>query len=106
MVTYSNMNTIDRQIFQNQAQVNDLTNIMHENINKVMERDINLTILDERTDNLNNQASDFRNTARDTKKFYICKNRKWTIILIVTVLIILAVIGLIIGLAVGLTKKN
>jgi hypothetical protein len=109
MAYYSNQTdtmSIDEKIRNNRAQVNDLTNVMHQNLQKVMERDINLTNLQENADNLNYRAEDFHTTTRKTKRWFIWKNTKWTIILILTILLIIVIIALGIGLGVGLAKNN
>ena len=97
---------IDDQINFNRGQVNDLTYVMQQNIEKAMNRDINLNNLQRNIDDLNYQANDFQSTAVKTKKWYIWKNTKWTIILVVTVVTLILLIILIIGLAVGLSMKK
>ena len=110
MAHYSNtgqtVSYVDEQINRNQVQVNDLTNVMQQNLAKVMDRDMNLANLESSANELNNRANQFQTTSNKTKKRFIWKNRKWTIILVVTVIAILAIIALAIGLAVGLSQKK
>ena len=88
-----------------QAQVDNITNVMQQNLQHVMDRDYNLDNLQRNADNLNNQAGQFQNTSSRTKRLFIWKNAKWTAILIVTVIIILAVIALALGLGLGINKN-
>lgn len=103
---YSSKNDgINTKIQQNQAQVRDLTDIMQQNIEKAMQRDINLQVLENNVENLQENASQFQQTSYKTKRWYIWKNRKWTIILVIVIVIILALLALAIGLGVGLNKN-
>jgi ABC-type sugar transport system permease subunit len=96
--TYSvdNPNTsafaIDDQIQSNRAQVDDLTNVMRQNINMALDRDIQLNKLDRHIENLEMSAGEFRTTTVNTKKKYWWKNVKWTIILITVIVLILVII--------------
>lgn len=103
---YNSRDGVDAKIQQNQAQVRDLTNIMHQNIELAMQRDINLNALDTNIQDLEVNAGEFRTIARKTKRWYIWKNRKWTMILALVVIIIVLLLCLAIGLGVGLSKKN
>lgn len=94
--------SFDTQINQNRAQLDNVTQVMQQNIQNVMERDINLRNLEENAENLNHRANDFQTTANKTKRIFIWRNTKWTMILIVTVVILVLVIALAIGLGVGL----
>ena len=110
MAQYSNtgqtVSYVDEQIDRNRVLVNDLTNVMQQNLTKVMDRDLNLANLESSANELNYRANQFKTTSNETKKWFIWKNTKWTIILVVTVIVILAIIALAIGLGVGLSQKK
>lgn len=92
-------------IYSINQQVNGLKEIMRDNVNKVMERDISLHDLETRTQGLEDHANIFQTNTTRVKRFFACQNRKWTIILVSTILIILLIIGLAIGLTVSSNKK-
>lgn len=96
----------DDKIQRNKEQIKDLTNIMKENINKAMERDVNLSELNRNAEDLEFRATDFKRTSTKAKRHFFTKNAKWTVILIIVILIILAIIALIIGLTVANNKKG
>jgi hypothetical protein len=97
---------MDDIIKRNQAQVREVTNIMQQNIQKALDRDISLTILENNVDNLEQSSSEFKVATKKTRSKYLWKNRKWTMILIAVIATIvgLAILGLILGL--GLQQRN
>jgi len=97
---------MDTKISSTQAQVENITNIMQQNLQSVMERDYNLQNLEQSADRLNDHAGQFQATSSRTKRFFIWKNAKWTAILIVTIILILVVIALALGLGFGLSDKK
>ena len=94
----------DDQITQNQPQVKESTNIMQQNIERALERDVNLTNLENKTEALQISSEEFKTVSNKTKKKYLWKNRKWTIILIAVILVIIAILA--IGIGVSFSKKN
>lgn len=96
------MSNQDEQIQRNQDQVREITQVMQQNMQNILERDINLENLNKNADNLNNQANVFQTTSHRTKNRFKCKNTKWTIIVIIVVLLAIGIIAL--GLGVGLNK--
>lgn len=84
----------DDKIKQNQAQVKEITNIMQQNIEKALQRDVNLSNLERNVDNLQVNSEDFKTVAKKTKQKFVWKNRKWTIILIVVIVVILLLLAL------------
>ena len=95
-----NISTVD-------AQVRDLKDIMKQNIEKGMNRGVNLEQLNQNIEDLENDASQFNVVTKKTKSKFIWKNRKWTcILIIVIVLIVLILIGVIVGVVVSVTNKN
>ena len=89
-----------------EEQVQYLQNTMRENIKKALNRGDKLDDLENRTEKLDADASQFNRTTKKTKSKFIWKNRKWTMILILVIAtIILLVILAIVLLAVFLTKK-
>jgi hypothetical protein len=103
---YGQNTNMDDKITYNRSQLNDITNIMHQNLEKVMDREINLKNLEQNADHLNIQANQFQTNSTKTKRFFIFKNAKWTTILIVTIILIIIIIALAIGLGVGLSNKT
>ena len=97
---------IDDRIRQNQVQVEDLKITMKDNMEKVLQRGEKLEDLEKSANNLENHASIFQVTSKKVKKWAICKNRKWTLILIAVILVIIIIIALGIGLGVGLNNTN
>lgn len=96
----------DDKIRRNKEQIRDITNQMKQNIDKAMERDVNMSELNRNADDLEFRATDFKRTSTRAKKHFFMKNAKWTIILIVVVLLILIIIGLIIGLTVSNNSRG
>ena len=97
-------NSVDNRLASTQMQVDNVTSVMHQNIQHVMDRDINLSNLERNADNLHVRANEFQTTSSKTKKWFIWRNTKWTIILVITVLVLVLVIALAIGLGTGLAK--
>ncbi len=96
-------NLKNSNIYSINQQVEDLKEIMKDNVNKVMERDGSLHDLENRTENLEIHAGQFQTRAVRVKRFFACKNKKWTLIIIIFVLFILFIIAITIGLSI---KKN
>ena len=65
---------------------------MTENVVRIMERGNRLEDLDSRTEALHASSQSFQTTARQVQRKMCLKNLKWTIILGVVVLLIIALI--------------
>ena len=74
----NNINTLNQQ-------VESIKVIMRDNVNKVLERDVSLNELQNRTENLETNANLFQTRAIRARRFFACKNRKWTIIIVICV---------------------
>lgn len=98
-----NGNITDDKLKQSQRQVKEITNIMQQNIEKALQRDVNLAQLEQSADSLQINADDFKRTSTKTKKKFLWKNRKWTIVLIVVILLILLILAL--GIYFGFSKR-
>ncbi|CAF1171889.1 unnamed protein product, partial [Didymodactylos carnosus] len=70
-----------KRLAQTQAQVDEVVGIMKENVDKVLERDKNLSLLDDRADALQHNAAQFEQQAGKLKRKYWWKNCKMMIIL-------------------------
>ena len=81
------------------SQVEDLKDAMRENINKAMNRGIQLEQLDSKVEDLYINSNTFQKTSSKTKNKYKWENIKWTILLIAVISIILLVIILAITLS-------
>lgn len=95
--------TQEDKLASSRRQVAELTDIMHKNVNLVLERDVKLENLERNASNLNFEADMFQKTTTKVRRWAFLQNAKWTIILI---LVIVAIIAIIIGLSVGLSKKD
>jgi hypothetical protein len=102
----TNITMNDNAIRRNQAQVREVTQIMQQNIEKALNRDINLTILEGNSERLNESAQDFKVSSVKTKRKYWCKNAKWSVILACVILSIILIIVLGVGLGLGLNQNN
>uniref|UniRef100_A0AAF5DMA2 Autophagy-related protein 101 n=1 Tax=Strongyloides stercoralis TaxID=6248 RepID=A0AAF5DMA2_STRER len=81
------------RITELRSQVNDVTDVMSQNIRKILEREERLENAEARTANLIESSDQFRIAARSVSRQYWWKNVKWTIIMyIVGILIIVAII--------------
>ncbi|WRT64485.1 uncharacterized protein IL334_001417 [Kwoniella shivajii] len=75
-------------------EIDETKDILHHNIESVLERGQRLDQLDEQTHQLSISSNTFDQTARKTNRKMWWKNQKWTIAICVLVLVILAgVIG-------------
>ncbi|CAF4206821.1 unnamed protein product [Rotaria sp. Silwood2] len=76
-----------------QADVNQVVGIMKDNLEKVLERDANLAVVESRTNDLERGASQFTINARNLKKKYWWKNIKmWTILIIIIIVLIIVIV--------------
>uniref|UniRef100_A0A0K0FBW3 Vesicle-associated membrane protein 8 (inferred by orthology to a human protein) n=1 Tax=Strongyloides venezuelensis TaxID=75913 RepID=A0A0K0FBW3_STRVS len=83
----------NRRIEEIRSQVNDVTDVMSQNIRKILEREERLENAEARTANLIESSDQFRISARTVSRQYWWKNVKWTIIMyIVGILVIVAII--------------
>jgi len=81
-----------KKLQQTHAQVNEVVDIMRENVEKVIDRDIKLSELDDRADALQQGASQFETQAAKLKRKYWWKNMKMWLILIAIGLIVVIII--------------
>jgi len=81
-----------KKLQQTHAQVNEVVDIMRENVEKVIDRDIKLSELDDRADALQQGASQFETQAAKLKRKYWWKNMKMWLILIAVGLIVVIII--------------
>lgn len=86
-VNTSNIDTVT-------AQVQDVKLQMQRNVELVMNRGENLDNLEIRTERLQHSGNQFQSSSKKVKSMFQCKNRKWTIFLIVFVVMLLFFIGL------------
>lgn len=93
----------DTQLQQTQQQIDEVTNVMQQNVARVMERDDNLGNLQSRATHMQRGASQFQEQSYAIKKKYWWKNMKWWAIIICITLIVIAIV---VGVTVGTTKKQ
>ncbi|CAH8654393.1 unnamed protein product [Schistosoma guineensis] len=82
----------NKRLQQTQAQVNEVVDIMRVNVDKVLERDKNLSELDGRADALQAGASQFEASAGKLKRKFWWKNCKMLAVLGVLVVILIIVL--------------
>ncbi|CAF3963677.1 unnamed protein product [Adineta steineri] len=70
-----------KRLAQQQAQVDEVVDIMRQNVDKVLERDKNLSLLDDRADKLQHNAAQFEQHAGKLKRKFWWKNMKIVIYL-------------------------
>ncbi|XP_026331409.1 vesicle-associated membrane protein 2-like isoform X2 [Hyposmocoma kahamanoa] len=83
-----------RRLQQQQAQVEEVVDIMKANVEKVIDRDVKLSELDDRADALQQGASQFEQQAKSLKNKFWLQNLKMMIIMGVIGIVI---IGLLFG---------
>lgn len=84
----------NKRLAQQQAQVDEVVDIMRQNVDKVLERDKNLSMLDDRADKLQHNAAQFEQQAGKLKRKYWWKNMKMMIVMgIVGTIFAIVVIG-------------
>ncbi len=81
-----------RRMAQQQAQVQEVCGIMTQNLEKVLERDVKLSELDERADALQDGASQFEKQAGKLKNKFWLQNMKSMVIMGVVGLVLLFLI--------------
>ncbi|CAF1379556.1 unnamed protein product [Rotaria sp. Silwood1] len=82
-----------RRLAQQQAQIDEVVDIMRQNIDKVLERDKNLSHLDDRADKLQTNAAQFEKQAGKLKRKFWLQNMKMMIIMGVVGTIFIIVVG-------------
>jgi hypothetical protein len=81
-------------IEKNQQEVDQLQSILKDNISKVVDRGCQLDQLNESCENLQIEANQFQTNAARMKRHFICRNKKWTIIsVLLVILLLLGIIG-------------
>ncbi|XP_066276595.1 vesicle-associated membrane protein 3-like [Branchiostoma lanceolatum] len=91
----------NRKMDKLQSEVDEVTNLLKDNVDKVLQRGDRLERLEERSEDLNAEANRFRVVSTKLKKKYCWQNCKMTLILTGVILLLLAVIA---GIIVGVVK--
>ncbi|CAB3409593.1 unnamed protein product [Caenorhabditis bovis] len=76
------------------AQVDDVRNVMADNVERIMERGERLENIAQRTEQLQSSATSFKSTARRVQRRFCQKNAKYTVCVILTLIIVIAIIVL------------
>lgn len=87
-----NVLVAQRRMQQTQAQVNEVTEIMRVNVEKVLERDAMISQLDERADALKEGAEMFEKQAGALKSKFWWKNAKMIIVMVIVGVVFAAVV--------------
>jgi hypothetical protein len=105
--TNNNENKLaDAKLQQTKLQVLQLTELMQHNVEKTMQRGINLENLGYNIQNLESSASQFKTIGGKAKKKYWYKNKKWTVILAISIITLIVLLVLAIALGVGLSTNS
>lgn len=83
-----------------QDDVNEVTHLLHNNMEKVLERGDKLDNLQARSDYLEAEAKQFKVSSKKIKQKYCCQNARTCLCLIIVIVVILLVIAGVIVLAV------
>jgi hypothetical protein len=102
----ASVRAVDSKIAQNRSQIDYVTTLMQANIQKTLERDVNLNRLELNAENLQSQAEVFKTNTIKTKRFFSWKSKKWGFFLFIFVLTLIALIILAIVLGVKYNKRN
>ncbi|XP_078588085.1 vesicle-associated membrane protein 3-like [Branchiostoma floridae x Branchiostoma japonicum] len=84
-----------------QSEVDEVTGLLKDNVDKILQRGDKLERLEERSEDLNAHANRFKVVSTKLKKKYCWQNCKMTLILTGVILLFLAVIA---GIIVGVVK--
>ncbi|CAF3331238.1 unnamed protein product [Rotaria socialis] len=83
-----------KRMAQQLAQVDEVVDIMRQNVDKVLERDKNLSLLDDRADKLQHNAAQFEQQAGKLKRKFWLQNMKMMIIMgVVGTILTIVIIG-------------
>ncbi|XP_013398044.1 vesicle-associated membrane protein 8 [Lingula anatina] len=79
-----------------QKDVNEVTHLLQDNINKVLVRGEKLDALEERTEHLHDETANFKTTAAKTKRKYCLKNARMCMALIITAVVVVLIIVIVV----------
>ncbi|XP_015276224.1 PREDICTED: vesicle-associated membrane protein 1-like [Gekko japonicus] len=85
--------TSNRRVQQTQAEVNQVVGILCDNMEKVIKRDEQLSVLDDKADALHESSKVFENSTTALARKYWCQNMKMMIILALICSIVAIAIG-------------
>ncbi|XP_048360695.1 vesicle-associated membrane protein 2-like isoform X1 [Sphaerodactylus townsendi] len=86
--------TSNRRLNHAQAEVNQVVDILHDNMTKVIERDVMISSLDDKADSLHESAKMFENSTTALARKYWCQNMKMMIILgVICAIAVIAIAG-------------
>jgi hypothetical protein len=102
-ITRQSILKLNEKFNKNKELVNESTRIMYENLHKTMRRGYDLDLLVSNADRLNKISQEFNQNAITVKKKNKYKYLKWTILLIIALLVL---VGLVLsGISIGLYFK-
>lgn len=84
--------TQSKRMQMTQAQVNEVIDVMKNNVNKVMEREAQLSSLDHRADALQSGASQFQQSSRTLRQKYWWQNARMMIIIGIIAILLIGII--------------
>lgn len=83
------------QIELTKIQIDNVTDIMRQNLDKVLIRDVKLNDLNDKSENLMDNSMRFNQTARKLHRKFWWQNAKFTIGLVIVILVFILIIVLI-----------
>lgn len=102
-ITRQSIFKLNEKFSKNKELVNESTRIMCDNLQKTMRRGYDLDLLVRNADNLNKISQEFNQNAIVVKKKHKYKYLKWTILLTIAILVLLALV--LSGVSLGLYLK-
>ncbi len=90
------------QLRRTQEQVDAVVGIMHNNVQRVLDRGEQLDTLDARAERLHAEAQMLRTQAQNIKRKFLCRSIKWYLVIACISMILIALIALIIAIVVQL----
>lgn len=81
-----------KQMDKVQTEVDELKGIMVENIDKIIERGLNLNDLKESCDNLEVQAGQFKLTSKKVKRKMFLKNKKYLLLIVLSISVLICIL--------------
>jgi len=100
------MSSNPNRVHEVQRQVDEVTSIMHDNIDQALANQEKAEDLVDRTDELSSNASMFKKQSTSLKRAMCCQNAKLTFIIIGLVVAIVLIIVIVVAVVVSKNKKG
>ena len=80
-----------------QQRIDEVVLVMHDNVNKVLERDIKLEEIQDKAEDLKEGADRFHRTSKQLKRKMLYQNTKVTMMMVLLIIIIVVTLVLVLG---------